>query len=217
MWLLAHRQTAARGRMGRKWVASEGNFFASVLLRPGYGPAEAALRSFVAALALREALVAVSGREDAFSLKWPNDVLLRGQKLAGILLESDGGAEGLRHLVVGIGVNLAHAPARSEVEQQAVPPTSLKSSLGVEITPERFLDALVPAFDRWDRKLTDDGFAPIRTAWLSHAARLGEVITARLPHSEITGTFETLDAHGALVLKAPDGRHVLPAAEIFFP
>ena len=106
-WLLALRQTAARGRRGRAWSNPEGNFSATLALRLEGAPHQAALRSFVAALALFDACVAVTGRPDGFSLKWPNDVLLNGGKLAGILLESAGAAGSVMPLFIGIGVNLA--------------------------------------------------------------------------------------------------------------
>jgi BirA family transcriptional regulator, biotin operon repressor / biotin---[acetyl-CoA-carboxylase] ligase len=113
-WILALRQTAARGRQGRAWAMPEGNFAASLVMRPACGPAEAALRSFVAALALRDAFVAAGVAEGDLALKWPNDVLLWGGKVAGILLESlSDGRGGVAHLVVGIGVNLAGSAARS--------------------------------------------------------------------------------------------------------
>src|SRR5918997_1594879 len=85
LWILARRQTAARGRRGRAWSSPAGNFGATLLLRPEGQPA---LRSFVAALGLFDAMVAVTGRPELFAIKWPNDVLLSGGKLAGILLET---------------------------------------------------------------------------------------------------------------------------------
>ena len=215
-WVLALSQSAARGRRGRPWVMPEGNFAASLVLRPTEPPAEVALRSFVAALALREAFVAVTGREQAFALKWPNDVLLNGGKVAGILLESHGAGSAVNHLVIGIGINLAAAPQPDEVEQGAVAPVSLKGSLGVSITPEAFLDSLAPAYARLEAQFVTYGFAPIRTAWLTHAARLGEVITARTGTSETIGTFRDVDAQGNLVLETAEGRKSIAAAEIFF-
>ena len=122
-WILARRQSAARGRRGRAWAMLPGNFAATLLARP---PGPLALRSFVAALGLYDAMVAATGRPELFALKWPNDVLLSGGKLAGILLES--GAAGT--LAVGIGVNLAAAPAAETLEPGAVTPVSLKGATG---------------------------------------------------------------------------------------
>ncbi len=215
-WVLALRQTAARGRRGRAWAMPEGNFAASLTMRPAGPVAQIALRSFVAATALRGALVAVGCPSDALSLKWPNDVLLSGRKLAGILLESVGdGKGGVGHLIVGIGVNLASAPASAGLEPQAVQPAALIDA-GISVTPEALLDALAPEFAIREASFITYGFAPTRREWLSHAARLGEVITARLPQEEITGTFRTVDETGNLVLDTAHGPRAIAAADIYF-
>ena len=216
VWIMARHQTAARGRRGRTWVVPEGNLSATLVMRPEGGPELAALRSFVAALALYDAVVNVTGRAEALALKWPNDVLLNGGKLAGILLESAGSGAGLGYLAIGIGVNLADAPPVDAVEPHAVRPVSLASETGVAVTPEDFLTYLAVAYDRYERQMRDFGFEPIRTAWLARAARLGEVITARTGQSETTGTFRTVDSAGNLVLETAHGAVSIPAAEIFF-
>lgn len=215
-WILAHRQTAARGRRGRAWVAPAGNFAATLVLRPEGPPEQAALRSFVAALALFDALVAVTGRAEAFSLKWPNDVLCHGGKLAGILLESAGAGPRLEYLAIGIGVNLMAAPPAEAVEPGAVPPVALMPETGASVAPEEFLDHLATAYARAEAQFSTFGFAPIRQAWLARAARLGEVITARTATSETQGRFETVDEAGNLVLETPGGRVRIAAADVFF-
>ncbi len=215
-WILALRQTAARGRRGRPWTNPAGNFAATLVVRPSHGPQQAALRSFVAALALYDAFVTVTGRAESFALKWPNDVLLNGGKVAGILLESSGHSGALSYLSVGIGVNLAAAPTAGEVEPRAVPPVSLAGAMGVRIAPEAFLDALAPAYARHEAQLATFGFAPVRAAWLARATRLGAEVTARMPSEEVTGIFETIDTSGSLVLKTPQGRRAIAAAEIHF-
>lgn len=212
-WILALRQVSGRGRRGRAWRDPEGNFAATYLSRPEGAPDQAAQRSFVAALALHEALVQLTGRPEAFSLKWPNDVLLHGGKLAGILLESLGKGGQVGCLAIGIGVNLRAAP---EAEPGAVPPVSLMGETGVAVSPEAFLDLLAPAYARWEAQLVAYGFAPIRTAWLERAARLGGQITARTLQAEETGVFEGIDASGALVLRTSAGRKSIPAADVFF-
>jgi BirA family biotin operon repressor/biotin-[acetyl-CoA-carboxylase] ligase len=209
VWILARRQSAARGRRGRAWSAPEGNFGATLLMRPDGNPA---LRSFVAALGLHDALVAATGRAGLFALKWPNDVLLSGRKLAGILLET--GPAGT--LAIGVGVNLASAPERAHLEPGAVAPASLAGATGIRVAPEDFLDLLAPAVAAWEARLVAEGFEPLRAAWLARATRIGQEITARLPGREISGRFETVDPTGALVLATADGRVALPAGEIFF-
>ncbi len=212
-WIMALRQTKGRGRRGREWRDPEGNFAATYVTRPGGPPDQVALRSFVAALALHEALVTVTGRAEPFALKWPNDVLLNGGKLAGILLESIGFGAQVGSLAIGIGVNLRMAPA---TEGGAVKPVSLMGETGTNITPEEFLDILAPAFARWEAQLATYGFAPIRTAWLDRAARLGQAITARTVTESYTGTFEGIDASGALQLRDAQGLRAIPAADVYF-
>lgn len=216
VWIMAERQSAARGRRGRPWQMPEGNFAATLVMRPAEPAEIVALRSFVAALALFDTLVALTGRAEIFSLKWPNDVLLSGGKLAGILLESVGTGRGVSHLAIGIGVNLVAAPPPGEVEPRALRPVDLLSHGGAMVTPAAFLDRLAPAYAAWESKFTTLGFGPIREAWLARASRLGEVVTARFAGREITGTFETVDAAGNLILKTAAGRQVISAAEIFF-
>ncbi|AHM02625.1 Biotin-protein ligase [Roseibacterium elongatum DSM 19469] len=216
-WILALDQTAGRGRRGRPWSMPPGNFAASLILHPSEPPQVVALRSFVAALALRDALIAVGADPAALSLKWPNDVLLEGGKLAGILLESLGdGRGGLAHLVIGFGVNLAAAPDAAQLEPSAVRPVSLAETADLVVAPEAFLDALATAYAAHEARFTTYGFGPIRTAWLAQAARLGEVITARLPNDSVTGTFCDVDMEGNLVLETAKGRRPIAAADIFF-
>ncbi len=215
-WILALKQTKGRGRRGRDWKDPKGNFAATLVLRPDDPPARAALRSFVAALALYDAVEAVTGRSDGLALKWPNDVLLNGGKLAGILLESNGRAGDLSHLFVGIGVNLVETPMKEWLEPNAVWPVSLHGETGVQVTPEMFLEALAEAYARYELQFTTYGFAPIQTAWLQRAARLGEVITAKTGVESHEGTFETVDEEGNLVLNTAKGRITVAAADIFF-
>lgn len=215
-WILAHRQTAGRGRRGRAWADPKGHFSATLVMRPSEPPAQVALRSFVASLALYDAFVMATGRPDGFSLKWPNDVLLNGGKVAGILLESAGLGAQVGHFAIGIGVNLIDVPEGTAIEGGAVAPVSLAGETGINLTPEAFLDLLAPAYARHEATFTTYGFAPIREAWLARAARLGEVITARTTRAEHVGRFDTVDAEGNLVLSTTSTRVVIPAAEIFF-
>lgn len=215
-WVIAGQQTEGRGRRGRPWVSPRGNFYGSLILRPEGGPEVAALHSFVAALALFDACVAVTGLPEAFSLKWPNDVLLNGGKLAGILLESAGQGGRIAHLVVGIGVNLIAAPPLEAVEPGAVPPVSLLGETGLRLTPEAFLTHLAPAFALWQHRLAADGFALLRAAWLARAARLGQPIRARIGTAEHHGIFRGLDASGALILATAAGPMTIAAADVFF-
>ena len=215
-WIMARRQTAARGRRGRAWIAPEGNFAATLILRPPGDPAQAALRSFAAALALHEALSLLAGPRATLALKWPNDVLLNGGKVAGILLESAGQGGSISHLIIGIGVNLIDAPPAAAVEPGAMAPVSVRGETGLTITQDEMLDALAAAFARWEAQLATFGFGPIRTAWLARAARLGQPIVARTVNETIEGTFETIGEDGALILSTAAGRRTIPAADVYF-
>jgi BirA family biotin operon repressor/biotin-[acetyl-CoA-carboxylase] ligase len=215
-WILAGIQTAGRGRRARPWSSPEGNFHGTLVLKPTEPPETVALRSFAAALALRDAFVQLTGLPQSFALKWPNDVLCNGGKIAGILLESQGLNTPEATLCIGIGVNLIAAPDASQVEPGAVPPVSLLQETGLKITPQAFLDALAPAYAAWETTFTTGGFAPLRAAWLSHAARLGQSIRARTGSETREGTFETIDARGNLILRTLAGTLAIPAAEVFF-
>lgn len=210
-WILALEQTAARGRRGRAWATPHGNFAGTLVMRRQEAPGIAALRSFVTSLALYRTFAATTGQAEAFALKWPNDVLLKGGKVAGILLETVGD-----HLVIGIGVNLVHAPDAGDVEPGALKPMSIARDLGVNVDPEVFLDTLATEYAALEEQFRTQGFAPIRHAWLAHAAKLGEVITARTMRDDTTGTFEDVDADGSLILKTAEGRVAITAADVFF-
>lgn len=215
-WISAAIQTAGRGRRSRPWASPVGNLYATLVLKPAEPPETVALRSFAAALALRDACAALTGVPDSLALKWPNDVLLNGGKLAGILLESAGLGSASPVLCIGIGVNLISAPDPATVEPGAVPPVSLLRETGHRITPEAFLDALAPAYAAWEEIFQTQGFAPLRSAWLSHAARLGQPIRARTGTQTHDGIFQTIDATGNLILGTPSGPLAIPAAEVFF-
>lgn len=215
-WILAGVQTAGRGRRARPWSSPQGNFHGTLVLKPTEPPEVVALRSFAAALALHQAFVQVTGLPQSFALKWPNDVLCNGGKIAGILLESQGLNGPDPVLCIGIGVNLIAAPDPAQVEPGAVPPVSLLQEAGLRVTPEAFFDALAPAYAGWEATFTAEGFAPLRAAWLSHAARLGEPIRARTGSEIREGVFETVDAQGNLILRMPQGTVAIPAAEVFF-
>ncbi len=210
-WIIAAEQTAGRGRRARPWVSPPGNFHGTLAMRVTEPPATVALRSFAAALALRDALASLTGQPQAFALKWPNDVLLNGRKLAGILLEAAGDL-----LAIGIGVNLIAAPPPEAVEPGAVLPTSLLAETGLSLSPEQFLDALAPAYAAREATFRMNGFAPLRNDWLAHAARLGTRIRARTGLETREGIFETIDANGNLILRQSDTTLAIPAAEVFF-
>jgi BirA family biotin operon repressor/biotin-[acetyl-CoA-carboxylase] ligase len=199
LWITAVEQSAGRGRRGRAWVSPAGNLHASLLLTDPSPADRAAELSFVAALAVHDALGEVApALGPALALKWPNDVLVGGGKVAGILIEGEG-SEPLT-VAIGIGVNCAHHPA-----DLPYPATDL-SALGAVVTPTRLLHSLVETMrarlQEWDRGA---GFAATRAHWLKRAANLGADIRVQLTERRLSGRFQALDERGRLILGLPDG------------
>ena len=208
-WILARRQTGGRGRQGRGWATPEGNFAATLVMRPTGTAGWSALRSFMAANAVFETL-ALHVPRSRLALKWPNDVLLDNGKVGGILLESASRDGQIDWLAIGIGLNLFETP--SGVRDAAFPPVAL----GVEVDVECILTELAGIYATQEDILTRLGFGPIRESWLRHAARLGEIITARTPQEEFVGRFESIDEAGQLILSTPEGERRISAADVFF-
>lgn len=208
-WILGLEQTGARGRRGKAWATPRGNFAATLMMRPTGTAGWAALRSFMAANALFETLALYTDRT-RLALKWPNDVLLDGGKVAGILLETVTNGGQVDWLAIGIGVNLAHKP--EGIRDAAFPPVKMDDP----IEPADFLLRLAGHYATQESIIEQLGFEPIREKWLRHAARLGEVITARTGTDEVTGVFKTVDEGGHLVLETPDGLTRIAAADVYF-
>lgn len=212
-WIMAEAQSAGRGRKGRSWFNMGDGFAATLIFRPDCDPAQAALRSFVAAVALTRSLSHFVP-DALLSQKWPNDVLLAGGKVAGILLESAGSARGLDWLAIGIGVNLGAAP--DNVPDAAFAPTGLAPHAGERVDRADFLRLLASHYAAAEAQFTTHGFDPIRGEWMARAARLGDTITARTERDAITGRFDGIDGAGNLLLLTPAGQRTIPAADIFF-
>jgi BirA family biotin operon repressor/biotin-[acetyl-CoA-carboxylase] ligase len=211
VWITAGRQTAGRGRRGRKWESPTGNLAATLLLSPGRPASECAQLSFVSALAASETVARFTPDADV-KVKWPNDVLANGRKIAGILLESASQGADPLFLAIGIGINLKSHPPDTEF-----PATSL-TALGISPPlPRHALLELAGPFAKWYDIWRADGFSPIRDAWLARAAGLGTRIRARLTNEETMGVFEGIDETGALLLReAQDRVRTIAAGEVFF-
>ena len=204
----ANEQTSGRGRRGRTWVSPPGNLHCSTLLAIGR-LAEAAQLGFVAAIALVDALGGLCPGAE-FRCKWPNDVLVDGAKVAGMLLEPAG--EGW--LVLGLGVDVASAPPADQVAYAAA---SL-AGLGYHGDAGAVLAAFCAALGPWVARWRTEGFAPVRLAWLERCRGLGQPIVVRLEGDTVTGLFAGLDADGALLLdQAALGVRRLLAGDVFFP
>ncbi len=204
----AREQTAGRGRHGRHWSSPPGNLYFSLVLRPAMSVAEANQVSFVAAVALSDCLEALLPQGRRLGHKWPNDVLVEGRKIAGILLESAGG-DRLEWLVLGLGVNLASHP------QETDPPATSLGAEGVAVTPQALLADLCASLLVWRRRWLEEGFAPVRAAWLARAGGLDGPLRIEVGRDTLAGTFLGLDETGALVLGLPDGgRRSVAAGEV---
>jgi BirA family biotin operon repressor/biotin-[acetyl-CoA-carboxylase] ligase len=199
-WLVARSQTAGRGRLGRQWDSPEGNLFATALLAYPGSPAQAALASFAAGLAVIDAAKIAGAETAALRLKWPNDVLADGAKLSGILIET-GSAGASLWMAAGFGVNVKTAPVVPGRATACV--ADLPSAGGV--TADRLLGALDISFRARLFRLLSEGFGPIRAEWLAKAAYLGERISVPQGADRIEGVMKDLDEDGALVIELADG------------
>jgi BirA family transcriptional regulator, biotin operon repressor / biotin---[acetyl-CoA-carboxylase] ligase len=212
LWITAACQTAGRGRRGRSFVSERGNLYATLLLTDASPVERAAELAFVAALAAHDAVVEVATEVGPrLAVKWPNDLLCDGAKLAGILVEGESATGQPLVTVVGIGINCVHHPAQTDH-----PAIDLRAA-GKSVPPEMLFSALSRAMllrlREWDR---GRGFAATRAAWLARAAGLGMPVRVKLADRQLEGRFETLDPTGRLVLRLGDGTAtIITAGEVF--
>jgi BirA family biotin operon repressor/biotin-[acetyl-CoA-carboxylase] ligase len=212
--VLARRQTAGRGREGRGWQSPAGNLFLSVLLRPPGSLRQAPAWSLLAAVALAEVLAALLPDPAALRLKWPNDLLLGGAKLAGVLVEAAASPDGdaLDWLVIGTGANLAVAPP---LPDRAT--ASLQGAGAAPVAPELVASAYVAELDRWERLWRREGFGPLRAAWLARGPAEGSELRLRQGEGFLTGRFAGLAEDGCLLLEVDGRRRAIAAGEVVPP
>ncbi|MEA3042522.1 MAG: BirA family transcriptional regulator [Sphingomonadales bacterium] len=195
LWLRAGRQSGGKGRQGRAWESPAGNLHASTLVRLQPEDPLAPTLALVAAVALHDAIRPYAPEA---KIKWPNDLLVGGAKLAGILLERQGDA-----VIIGFGVNLASPP--EGLERPA-------ASLAGAVAPDAFLEHLAATFAAWLARWRTEGLAPVRAAWLAAAHPIGTALTTL----DAAGIFEGLDETGALRLHLADGSlRVIHAGDVF--
>lgn len=218
LWCVTDEQTSGRGRRQRPWAAPRGNLAASVMEISDIAPATAATLGFVAGLALDRALrdaatsLKINAPDELFRLKWPNDMLAGGAKLAGILLEAEQVGHGELAVVVGIGVNVVAAPR--DLPYRAASLGELGLLIGAADLFSSLSDAWVEFVHIWNR---GKGIGTIREMWLKRAAGLGQKVSVDLGARRIEGLFETIDADGRLILVAEDGSRVpVSAGEVQF-
>ncbi len=200
-WYVAGEQTAGRGRRGRQWQSLKGNLAASLsIVLPPNTPAPELL-GFVAGVAFAETIKQLLGEQgENVALKWPNDLLLSGAKLAGILLESEMLASGRRVVIVGFGLNVKSAPGGLAY------PTACLNDINPALTSSdiftRLSDIWVECFDQWN---FDDGRTEVLARWRDLAAGIGHPIEIVRSRDTIAGIFETIDEHGRLIVRSPSG------------
>jgi BirA family biotin operon repressor/biotin-[acetyl-CoA-carboxylase] ligase len=216
LWVVSAHQSQGKGRRGSSWSTEPGNLAASLALTTKAEPGTLATLGFVAGVALVRALERVADHTRVpvpprVELKWPNDVLADGAKLAGILLEMESIGQA-RAIVVGIGVNVAHGP-------EGLPyPTASLRGIGYPVSAMDLFGALsaewVQVFRFWDE---GRGFAAIRDLWLARASGLGGAVSVRSGQHVVSGRFETIDQHGLLVVRTAEGvLRTISAGEVYF-
>ncbi len=208
----AERQTAGRGRHGRLWVSDPGNLFVSMILRPGAAAARAGELSLLAAVAVAEALndiLVTSGSEAKLHCKWPNDILIDGMKVAGILIDTVAGDGRFIWCVVGIGVNLASSP-----ENMAGQATYLNAHLGdhkamvsVVEAMQNILPRLWEWYTCWCQPAPGGGFGPVREAWEARAYVPDHPLVVDTGLGRVSGHYDGLDEDGALLLTDSSGMY----------
>lgn len=211
----ARKQTSGRGRMGREWVSADGNLFMTVLLSPDAPLAECAQLSFVAALAVADTLDSIVPDPAYVRCKWPNDVLVNGKKIAGVLLESFTTRELVtdrQWIAVGIGINVDSYP-----EHVLFPATSLTESgvelISAKIVLSRLVHNFIARYDQW----AASGFASIRKAWQAKAYHINQMVEVIVGEERIGGTFAGIDEGGHLLIKSGKKKpQTITAGDVFY-
>lgn len=210
LWIVADRQVTGRGRQGRLWQSPVGNLYCTLLVPVSAAAADVPQVAHVAAIALVAALGAHIGRHPGLRIKWPNDILLDGAKLAGILVEGTKTVDGRQLCAVGFGVNCASFP-----EDLPYRATSLAVNSGQAVPPAAlFADlrkAAHAAFAIWD---SGRGYAAVRKRWLAHALPLDTMLVVRGPRDPIEGRFRGIDDKGRLLLIGPEGPVAVEAGDV---
>ncbi|WP_420404903.1 biotin--[acetyl-CoA-carboxylase] ligase [Nisaea sp.] len=201
----ARSQSSGRGRLGRSWSSPQGNLYTTAVLDPGLPLGRLQELSFVASLAVHDAVSGLLPEAD-LRLKWPNDVLLGGAKISGILTETlpRGGHYAA---LLGVGLNLGHAP-----DETRYPATRLQDHLAVPLTVEslleRYLETLAARYETWRRH----GFEPVRADWIARARWIGRRVMVESGAERKSGCYEGIDADGTMILRLDDGRQEKIAA-----
>ncbi|ANP44570.1 biotin--[acetyl-CoA-carboxylase] ligase [Candidatus Viadribacter manganicus] len=214
VWLIAKRQTAGRGRRGRAWTSHDGNLMATLLFATDAPPQQIALLGFATGVALAETIDAVVGG-GAAQLKWPNDVFVHGAKVSGIMLDSGSLASGQTWVALAFGVNLADAP--ENIDQKAICLRDLLPPDAHAPEPLAFLASMRPRLDHWSSRISNEGFEPLRQAWLQRAFGLGREAHVVQGEHTLEGRIAGLSPRGELELDTDAGRRLIAAGDVFLP
>ena len=213
LWITANRQLGGRARRGRNWISEPGNLYASLLLIDPSDASNLASLPLAVAVAVHSAICQVlPPASQQPVIKWPNDILVNGAKISGILLESETLRDGKTAVVIGCGINVAHAP------DNVMYPTTTLHAMGATASPEELFahlcQTMAAVLKDWDR---GSGIASIRRSWLDRAEGVGQRITVKLPNRSVSGQFRDIDRAGCLVLM-DDERMVqtIAAGDVFF-
>ncbi len=205
----ANEQTNGKGRDGRQWQSMAGNLHFSLLLRPHLSVESLPELSFVTSLALFRTVKTLVENDTEIAIKWPNDLLLAGAKLAGILLETCHDGKGDPWVIIGVGLNVERHP-----EIAGYPTTSLKAAgleiISAKIVLSRFLNMFECLYDEW----VEHGFKNIRQQWLTHSAYLHDNISLQYGDEKITGEFTSIDEHGNLMLRVDGAIKTFAAGDV---
>lgn len=205
----ALEQTQGRGRHGRNWVSERGNLYLSMLLRPDCAARHVGQISILIAVALADTIKPHLKDPEALILKWPNDLMIYDHKCAGILIETSLSDKGtILYAAVGVGVNIANAPAQIGVSLN----NHTKAPLNVNKFRDEFLKNLQKLYVLWSRK----GFAEIKDRWLGLAHKKGTNLRIRIGAQVETGIFYGIDDEGNLLLHDKDLRQKkVTAGEVY--
>lgn len=207
----AERQTAGRGRRGRPWISEPGNLYCSLILVPQCPLTQISQLSFVMGLAVGQTILPFLTEPGLLAYKWPNDLLLQGEKVAGILIETELHADqSVQACIVGMGLNVNSPPNHLNY-----PVTALGRHTKLKLTQDILFSALLKQINHYYDIWRQEGFEPVRVQWMCHAYGLGQDMTIKTGHKEIQGQFMGLSPEGALQLKSRDGfLHEVVSAEI---
>ena len=214
-FVVAKKQTNGRGRVDRSWLDPVGNFSGSILIKIDEDLQRLALRSFVAALAVFDAIDQKISKKHELVIKWPNDLLLNGKKICGILLETRNFGT-VSALVIGIGVNLLSSPNLDKNQNIIIKPGSILGETGIKLDPIDFSELIADQYAMRENQFRTMGFSKIREIWMDRATKLGKRIIARTPNVEYHGIFDSVDEKGQLILITNGEKKKIAAAEIFF-